>query len=73
MGGVQFYQSEFFIGLRVSSFQLMEVCVTVEAAMNSLCRTFAKEEHEISSFAVRPGVVDVSPSAASRAFILKNP
>jgi hypothetical protein len=28
--------------------------------MNSLCRTFAKEEKEISSFAVRPGVVDVS-------------
>ncbi|KAI5452537.1 hypothetical protein NCC49_000699 [Naganishia albida] len=32
---------------------------STKAAMNSLCRTFAKEEPEISSFAVRPGVVDM--------------
>ncbi|KAJ9116035.1 hypothetical protein QFC20_000704 [Naganishia adeliensis] len=32
---------------------------STKAAMNSLCRTFAKEEPLISSFAVRPGVVDM--------------
>ncbi|KAJ9111660.1 hypothetical protein QFC19_001018 [Naganishia cerealis] len=32
---------------------------STKAAMNSLCRTFAKEEPDIASFAVRPGVVDM--------------
>ncbi|KAJ9118152.1 hypothetical protein QFC22_004055 [Naganishia vaughanmartiniae] len=32
---------------------------STKAAMNSLCRTFAKEEPAIASFAVRPGVVDM--------------
>lgn len=32
---------------------------TSKAALNSLCRTFANEEKSISSFAVRPGMVDV--------------
>ncbi|KAJ9126274.1 hypothetical protein QFC24_002005 [Naganishia onofrii] len=32
---------------------------STKAAMNSLCRTFAKEEPTIASFAIRPGVVDM--------------
>jgi hypothetical protein len=30
-----------------------------QAALNSLCRTYANEEKSITSFAVRPGMVDV--------------
>ncbi|GHJ89758.1 hypothetical protein NliqN6_6160 [Naganishia liquefaciens] len=39
---------------------------STKAAMNSLSRTFAKEEKEISSFAVRPGVVDTEMQAKLR-------
>ncbi|KZO94904.1 short-chain dehydrogenase [Calocera viscosa TUFC12733] len=37
-----------------------------KAALNSLCRTFANEEPLISSFAVRPGMVDTPMQAAIR-------
>ncbi|KAF9567348.1 NAD(P)-binding protein [Agrocybe pediades] len=39
-----------------------------KAAMNSLCRTFGEEEPDVTSVAVRPGMVDTGMQSALRAF-----
>ena len=49
-----------FIGGRILTDRL-HIRVVLQAALNSLCRTYANEERSIASFAVRPGMVDVSP------------